>query len=101
MTEHNPKHASNEDTHSGIWGGEPTEHVCEREIDWDDGTAVCRLPDCKARPLRDWEINERLSATEKLSAELAREIGDCLYAGIIDHERKSAVLAYADTLEGK
>ena len=41
------------------------------------------------------------AATERLSAELAREIGDCLYAGIIDHERKSAVLAYADILEGK
>ena len=41
------------------------------------------------------------AATERLSAELAREIGDCLYAGIIDHERKAAVLAYADILEGK
>ena len=44
------------------------------------------------------EGESRLNATERLSAELAREIGDCLYAGIIDHERKSAVLAYADTL---
>lgn len=42
------------------------QHECEWVIDWDDGTAVCRLPDCKARPLRDWETNERLNEYETL-----------------------------------
>ena len=74
-----------------------TEHVHEWEIDWDDGTAVCRLPDCPARPLRDWEINERLNATERLSVKNARYFA-----------KETRMLAlrkyltdYADTLEGK
>ena len=61
---------------------------------------ACSGDNCDAM-LSVREAETRLNATERLSAEMAREIGDCLYAGIIDHERKSAVLAYADILEGK
>ena len=86
-----------------------TEHVHEwildtyRDPDEPEGLQIgmfCWHKGCNERRYRT-EAEARLNATERLSAELAREIGDCLYAGIIDHERKSAVLAYADTLEGK
>ena len=59
--------------------------------------AMCRDIRCHGKVLKRDEIESRLNATERLSAEDARYYGELSGITLI----RDAMIAYADTLEGK
>ena len=82
---------------------EMTEHVHEWRIllvTPNSATAQIRIR-CRIcnEPLLRQEAEARLNATERLSAETARDMPNCTNIGPIERER--ILLEYADILEGK
>ena len=79
-----------------------TEHVCEWvwDIRENDAWFFCKDPYCK-RPMGALEIEARLNATERLSAEIVNGLleGDDS-PDLLIYERV-ALRAYANILEGK
>jgi len=82
-----------------------TKHVHEwipRALDWDHIDGVCcNVPGCGAQ-MDNEEMNARLNATERLSAEDAKEAERFVPSWEVKHNQiKDALKAYANILEGK
>ena len=73
--------------HVHEWG------VWHEGMEWGTGCKEC------FEGMDDNELERRLNATERLSAEVARDCGEA--GGIYKKENRDALQAYADILEGK